>query len=388
MKNPIMFFKEKNDNNNEIEEISERKTSKLGYFLLFIMVIFLLVIGQTVFGDLQRIVKKPSYISSCITNLSYGYNSAQELKTYNYRHRDYDSCNFGSIESKFRLNNDYQSIENELKSLSLINGQISNLEAIIRRTENSLQKNNNQYDVSLQEKIADEQEPVLNKDALKQNISDNQLLITNTRRQINNLESDKLKIISKIEPTVKIIYDKEKKAKKEYDKMVAFYNIKVFFLKFLFIFPILAFSVFYYLKLKKSNSPYTIIYAAITAATSLLFLQIISILLFWIIPKEFIAEIFRFFLSISILRYILYYGVVIIVIFFFGGIVYYIQKRVYNSKNIAMRRLRDNKCPNCSFLINMYYNHCPKCGRRLKKECEHCGNLKIADLPHCPNCGN
>ena len=50
----------------EYEEVSEKKTSKLGYLLLTIMVIFIIIAGQTVFRDLRRIPERPDRPTFCV----------------------------------------------------------------------------------------------------------------------------------------------------------------------------------------------------------------------------------------------------------------------------------------------------------------------------------
>ena len=67
---------------------------------------------------------------------------------------------------------------------------------------------------------------------------------------------------------------------------------------------------------------------ALTTSFSILFLQVIGGFLYDILPKEWLGRIFKFFLEVPFLRYVIYYGSVILVIGLFGGIVYYIQKKV------------------------------------------------------------
>ena len=55
------------------EEISEKKTSVLGYVLLSLMIIFIITTGNTVFYDLSKIPDEPVSVSSCVSRLSYIY---------------------------------------------------------------------------------------------------------------------------------------------------------------------------------------------------------------------------------------------------------------------------------------------------------------------------
>jgi len=112
-----------------------------------------------------------------------------------------------------------------------------------------------------------------------------------------------------------------------------------------------------------------------------------GVFLYDVLPMKWFSRIFDLFLEIPFLRYVIYYGSVILVITLFGGIVYYIQKKVYSPVKVAIRRIKDKKCPGCSFALDSNHNFCPNCGLQLKEKCENCGNFKIRYLAHCHNCG-
>lgn len=385
--------------NIEVEEVGERRTSVLGYFLLTIMVIFLIIVGQTVFSDLGSILKKPQYPSTCVTALNFGsYNDSSYGEDFNNHSFSGasslselayfpSSCSFGDLDKRFSLDVDFKSVESQVRQIVTYNEQIRSLKNKVSKGEEQINQLGSRYDISLQEKMAGEQKPVMDSGTLQNDIVGQQDVVVSNQKDIRNLTNQRDQLVLKVTPNVSRLQDNLKKAINAYNDAFAWYKFKIFLLKLIFILPVFGFALYYYLRLKKNNSPYTIIYTAIVVATSVLFLEIILILLYDIIPRGLLAKIFKIFMSTPILRYILYYGAVLVVLGIFGGIVYYIQKRVYDSRNVAMRRLRDNKCPNCSFIINMFYNNCPKCGRQLKEKCVYCGNLRLSDLPHCPNCG-
>ncbi len=219
--------------------------------------------------------------------------------------------------------------------------------------------------------------------------------ITTNTNQISRLESSNTSLalkrdvfISDISPNIVTIKQSHKKALEYYQNKRAWYKFKTFSLMLIFVLPFLLVSVFYYLKLKKKNSPYTIILTATTTAFTILFLQAVLVFLYDILPKEWIERIFRILKEVPFFRYIIYYGSVLLVIGFFGGLVFYIQKRVFSPTKVAIRRLKDKKYPGCSFPLDSEHSFCPDCGLQLKEECSHCGQLKIRYLTHCPNCGN
>jgi len=176
-------------------------------------------------------------------------------------------------------------------------------------------------------------------------------------------------------------------ASEDYKTQIAYYNVKVFILKLLFVLPFFGVFLFLYMKYKKKDSPYTIIITSIFFASTILFLQVVLVFLYEILPMEWFAEIFRVLMSVSILKYLVYYGSVVVVIILLGGTVYYIQKKVYDPKRVAYRYLKDNKCPNCGFNLELAEVYCAKCGRQVKTKCLKCKNLKYVDLAYCPFCG-
>ncbi len=197
-------------------------------------------------------------------------------------------------------------------------------------------------------------------------------------------KNNKLNLIRPELVVLKTSYDE---ALKHYENKKAYHNLIVFLLKLLFVLPFFVLSLRFYFRLKRKNSPHTIIAAAILTASSILFSEIVLIFLYQILPMEWLMRIFKILMEIAVLRYIIYYGSALLIIVIFGGIVYYIQKKVYNPKRIAIRRLKDNKCPNCSFTLDRSYGFCPKCGKQLKEKCSNCGKLKMKNLPYCPFCG-
>jgi predicted RNA-binding Zn-ribbon protein involved in translation (DUF1610 family) len=364
---------------NSYEEISEKKTSKLGYILLIIMVIFVIIVGETIFSDLKRIPEKPISPSHCVL-----------IPTTNLKDLTYLNCsNYWSsneIDRKFELDAKFKRIEPQLQEISSLNKSIRSNEGEIRNLENNIQRLKKDYDLSLQEKMASEK-AIMDKFEIKNQITNSRSQISSFRNKISSSEKLRNTIISQITSSVsslKQIYDE---AQNYYQTKKAWYGFKIFLLTLAFVLPFFALSVYFYLRLKRENSPYTIILAAITTAFSILFLQIIGVFLYDILPKEWFGRIFKFFWELPFLRYVIYYGSVIIVIGLFGGIVYYIQKKVFDPVKVAIRRLKDKKCPGCSFSLDSHHNFCPDCGLQLKEKCENCDNLKIRYLSHCPNCG-
>ncbi len=373
---PHFFTKTPTD---DYEEISEKKTSKLGYFLLFLMSVCIFVIGEAVFFDLADMLPKVERPSHCVTYLLDDAGDVTESSVNRY-------CTFSKIDKKFAIDTEFNKILPSLKKIAQLNTELDDTYYTVQKRKSEIQNLHTEYDLSLQEKIAHEA-GITNKDALKETIRGKNKEITFLQSRTKILEANKQKEIQKITPAINRIAAAHDRAKAYYERQNGIYELKVFLLMLGFILPFFLLSVYVYMRLKRKNSPYTIIFTAIVSATTLLFLQVVCTFLYHILPKEWLAHIFALFKTIALMRYILYYGVLFLVIGIFGGLVFYIQKKVFSAQRIALRRLKDNKCPGCSFTLNAQHAFCPKCGQKIKEQCTHCGNQKIRYLAHCPYCG-
>ena len=362
----------------EYEEITEKKTSRLGSVVLIILALFLLVIGQKVFSDVKDIPEEPIHPAFCVPT----YSDIDLLKECNFAR----TCHFTETDRKFNVEKNFRDIEPQINSIISLNQEISGIKSQIDYNERALDRLLKKYDVGLQE-IMVKEEPIIDKPATKASISslNNEISLLNQEFDAKIQErNNKLNIIKQ---KLLVLENSYEQAIDYYKNEMAWFNFIVFLLKLAFVLPLFALSLYYYFKLKKKNSPHTIIAASVLAASSLLFAQIVLIFLYEILPMEWLIRIFREIMEITALKYIIYYGTALLAVAIFGGIVYYIQKKVFDSKKVAIRRLKDNKCPNCSFSPIASYDFCPKCGRQLKERCPECGKLKIKDLPYCPFCG-
>jgi hypothetical protein len=379
----------------EYEEIQEKKTTVIGYFLILLMAIFMIIVGETVFSDLKRIPDQPIAPAYCIAQITGevyngkgGYYNGYPSRTSVYIPRigENYNCTFNDIDKQFELNVLYKEIERPLNTLAEYAKQINTFDQQIQRASYQIQNLESQYNLSLQEKIAGEQ--------VLYNRSNIQGQITGYRNEIAGYERQKAEVVTKrdaeqkkIEPQISELREKYKEATSHYNKQMAWYRFKTFGLMLLFVLPFFLISTNRYFALKRRNSPYTIIATGIMVASSFLFLQIVLTFLYDILPKEWLTAIFELFKQLPFFRYIVYYGSVILVILIFGGIVYIIQRKIFNPKRVAVRRLKDNKCPKCSFSLNQNNDFCPHCGLQLKEACGSCGNKRIANLAYCPTCG-
>lgn len=358
------------------EEVTEKSTTRAGSLLLIIMAIFIVTIGQTIFSDLRKIPTIPMPPAYCTNDFINDYQNRQYAST----------CTFTDIDREFGIEEQVKRIFPALQQIVKLNSQINALNYQNSNLQRQIEQTQNQYDVSLQEKMAKE-EVLYNRTDIQQTITGLRNSVDTNNAAIAILQMERRGEVATVEPYIATLKAAYEQAQNSYSSKNAWYRFKVFGLMLLFVLPIFAFTTRWYLSQKKKNSPYSIISMAVMGSFAILFLQVVLVFLYDIIPHTLIERILKMFLSVPILRYILYYGTVFIVVAVFGSIVYLIQKRIFDPRKVAVRRLKDNKCPGCAFTINPFEDYCPKCGIMLKETCALCNNKRIAQLPFCPVCG-
>lgn len=376
------------DNGTEAyEEIGEKRTTGVGFILLVLMAVLLIIAGETVFNDLNRIpdrVVPPSYVIANLVN-ERGVSNYSSYR-YNYGYNDGVTPTFNELDREYSLDVLYRNIEPTVNEIQKIDEEINNLNSQLSQNQYQITSQEQQYNLGLQEKIANEQ-VLYNREAIQANITALRALNEEIQRKLGDLETSRNKKKESISTNIAELKVQYLKAEDAYRYNLVVYKMKIFLLQLLFVLPFFAISTRYYFRLKKNNSPYTIIATAVMGSSAILFFQIVIVLLYEVIPHEWIQKIWNLFTSIPLFRYILYYGSVLLVVAVFGGLVYLIQKRMFNSKIVAIRRLKNNKCPNCEFSIHKTEDFCPKCGTTLKEKCNACGNKRICNLAFCPTCG-
>ncbi|OGL87384.1 hypothetical protein A3I40_03800 [Candidatus Uhrbacteria bacterium RIFCSPLOWO2_02_FULL_48_12] len=89
----------------------------------------------------------------------------------------------------------------------------------------------------------------------------------------------------------------------------------------------------------------------------------------------------------EIIRSLVFYLGMILSFVLFGGAVYYLQKRIFDPRRVAIRRFRLKQCPRCQTNLDLAISFCPQCGHQIKERCASCGQARFVELPACPHCG-
>lgn len=355
-------------------EISEKKTSKLGYLILVALFVFIIIIGQTIFNDIHNIPQKPDIPAYCV----HDYINGLENLTYD------PYCYFGNVDAQFGIDVLVDEIDPKVEEIISYNNNIQEKKWSLNDFDREALILD--YDASLLEEIADK-EGVFNEENLGNDIKVTDAEIASIQQEITELEKSRDALIVEIQPLIAELETLYYDALDYYENQSAWYSFKVFILKLFFVLPFFGFFLWLYLKHKKKDSPYTIIITSVFFASTALFLEVVLIFLYDVLPRQWFLNIFEFLMAVAALKYIVYYVSVALVILVLGGIVFFIQKNLYNPHRVALRALKDNKCPNCSLTLELSEKYCAKCGHQIKKTCEKCGQLKYVDLDHCPYCG-
>ena len=161
-----------------------------------------------------------------------------------------------------------------------------------------------------------------------------------------------------------------------------------FLLQGIFVFPLFFLLLKMYFKLSRENSPYLIIFTFLLIPVSIFILKIVFVYFWGLFLGKILEVIWNLIKDIQILKSLLSYFGMIFVAAIFGGAVYFLQKKIFDPKRVAQRHLRDKKCPNCSFSLDLSKNFCSNCGHKIMEKCENCGKERFSDLSVCQYCQN
>lgn len=381
------------------EEIQEKKTTKFGAILLFIMVILGLWQGQGFIYSLSGNIPEPQSLSYCSNFLKTLVDSNNKTSTQNYNNfygggnyyygyndRNIKNCIYSEIETKYSIKNITEEISPLVDKLAVLQSELQSLNQSLSSAVSIINNEKQNYTISLQEKMAQENNFVFDKGQIKSSLTQAQNEQVNIQNQISKkqaeidgVSSSITNIAIKNSTAINNVFD-------DYKSQVKLVQFERALLLLLLISPALAFTVRRYFRYKKENSQYTIIWAAVTTIFALLFAQVFFRFIYEILPRELIAKLIEFFAQFSFLVTILQYVLLFLTPVIFGGIVYWIQKRVYNKEAVMIRSLKTHKCPSCTMSLRESDRYCPVCHYQIKDKCS-CGADRIIGLSFCPNCG-
>lgn len=366
---------------------TEQKTPKAGYLLLIAMVIVSLFFGWRAIDDLQNVPQKPEILSYCSGQfMPYEWEDLGRYQDTRYAQPEYvyppgypvkprvTDCSFAQIEVKYGIPAAYE----RKKGFDL---QLQNLQLELEKVTNSILDYERQYNLGLQEKIAEEQRRLYPIGAIQRNLQPLRQQKAELEIQIDSVRAN----LKPIEGELKGVYAK---LLPEYRAEWRWYELKVFGLEALFVFPFFWIVFRIYRRLLYKKSPYTIIFTALLGVASILLIRIFIVWFWNLFLARIVQILWDYVQNFALLKSIFFYAGMGLSIVIFGGAVYLLQKHIFDPRRTALRALKHNKCPQCEFSLDIATEYCPNCGRHIKEKCPSCGNMRFVDFPSCPHCGN
>lgn len=399
-----LFFWRKNNQGQDAayapyEEIDAKRTSKLGYFFLILMVLFGVLQGQNFLGALTNSVTQPELNSYCLSQLAQ-YAKVDPTKqglsdvdrSYYYGTNGYygntaPECVFSTREKELTLDSAYAKILPLRTEIATVETSIQTLQQQIYAAEQQKQNTVKEYDVSLQEKMANTQNPVFDQNGLQSAIVSADAYVNGLNTELGAAIARKQTLENSIVKSVAPYKSAIQKALDQYAHDLVVYQFKQFLLSLFFILPLFVFTWRFYNSAKDGRSEYAIIWGGALATVSIMLAEILLVFVYQILPQGILQAIFSFLEAFQILWAVLYWLGFILVPLFFGFLIYLIQKKFYNKRAVMMRALKNEHCPNCSLKINHTMNNCPVCGYRLKVKCTSCGAMSMDGGSFCQECG-
>jgi hypothetical protein len=135
------------------EELSEKQTTKLGYFLLICMFSAILSTAQWSLSIIQDIPDRPTATPSCVDQML----SFFDAKDSNYPHiyGEYNNCTLSSPSNpRYDLTFAYNTIRLQYQEATTLSQSISNLESEKSRLDSEKYNTQSNYNTALTEDIA------------------------------------------------------------------------------------------------------------------------------------------------------------------------------------------------------------------------------------------
>lgn len=373
---------------------TEQRTPKAGYILLIAMFITSLFFGWRALDDLQDVPQKPEYLSSCAStfityqwedNGRYGedrYIPPPEM-VYQPKSDYYPTISPAEAEvpcvfSSFEANHGVPAVFEGRKSLDL---GLRNANLGLQQVFGSIADYERQYSLALQENLTPEQKKLYNVGVIQKNLESLRSQRTDLQNQIDQLKAQ-------LKPTDEQLGVLYAGVLSDFRSAWRWYELKVFLLEAIFVFPFFFFVFSQYRRLLFRKSPYTIIFTALLGVASVLVIRVL-ISWFWsLFLARIIQALWAFIQNFALLKSLVFYGGMALSIAIFGGAVYLLQKHIFDPRRVAIRSLRNKKCPRCETTLDLAGEYCANCGKHIQEKCGVCEKLRIIDLPHCPHCGS
>ncbi len=369
------------------EELSEKKTTKMGYFLLICMFFAIMGTAQWSLSIIKDIPDRPTETPYCVTEMLSAFGE-QESYNYDYYQYRYDNCDLISHSNPVY---DYTAVYAPLlPKYNLIvsyRKQLSDLQSDYDAFQSKYRNSQRDYNTSLLEDIAVTPKKVYNTELNQKIITDNLKQEALFESQIKDLKTKITEIIWANQVGVRLLKDYHEQSLDAYNNAYLWFKIVRAFLSLLFIGITFWLLYKFYVRYKLQNSPHTIIFSVATFAYWLILLQLLLFFLWDIIPHTILEYLLGWISIFTPLLFLVQFLWPVIVIGVFWFLVYRIQKRLYSPENILKRFVTDKSCPHCGNAVDMTKPFCPLCSHEIHIHCSHCNELTMKWMPYCSHCG-
>ena len=237
-----------------------------------------------------------------------------------------------------------------------------------------------EYDTSLLEQIAGEQERIFGEqDQVREvvDVADADLAELNTLIEEKEEELEALQLVA---------HKAEAPLRNAYEKKVKMRQLKVFIWEALFWVPFFFITLWWYSRTKRKDSRWEVISISALIASSLISLQSFCIFLWSWIPKAVLEWLWELLQATLLTRIVGYYLMMAAVIALLGGLIVSVHRRATDPVRGGKKKIRNRQCPTCSYPLILSETYCGGCGKQLEEKCS-CGESGYTWAAVCVYCG-
>lgn len=366
------------------EELSEKQTTKLGYFLLYCMFGAIMASAQWTLSIIKDIPTVPTSVPNCIVRVidTFGIeHDSYDRNGYDYYYNDYTvdeaNCPLTASHPAFDLTKEYNALKEPYARILEDEEALRKLQSekdTLEYTQNATQK---EYDTALTEKIAEEDAQVYDAQEIKTDLRTSRAQMATLNAQIAQNTSSILSLKSQYQSQAMTLKEKADTINEEY--RIAYLLYKLYIALLSFAFSLSVFFVLYkiYIRQKIKNSPHTVIFSVATFAYGLIVIQVAGLLCWDLIPHTVLEALLDLLRNFSAVLYLVQFLWPLIIVAIFGYLVFRIQKRLYSPQNILKRFVADKKCPHCGNGVDITKPFCPLCAHEIQVRCGACHEFTL-----------
>lgn len=256
------------------EELSEKQTTKMGYFLLVCMFFAIISTAQWTLSIIKDIPQRPMPVPTCISKLLSTFDQQNTNYTnyiyndysYSYSYYGYNDCNLVSTNPEYDFTTQYNTLRVPYENIKSKSQEIAELESNKNNAQYRQNSNQQDYNTSLSERTAGEDRPIYDGQQIRNNIMSTRDTLTYLESQIQVLSTDIDTLKKQYAPQVSILKNQASIAESAYYRAQLVYRMTIALLSLFFAGAVFIVLYRLYVRRKIENSPHTIIFSVATFA--------------------------------------------------------------------------------------------------------------------------